>query len=115
MKTFLMSVFFIIFCHGALADVQYFNGKIERIEVCKSNGGTIFIYFKDIVGVAPAKSNGCSNDVAFPLIWLNHKIGELTEFDKVILSTALTAQASERSVRVRYDDQTRFLQSLAVD
>ena len=99
---------------SAFSAVQYFNGKIERIEVCKSNGG-INLYFKDINGSTPAITNGCSNDIALPYVKLNDTIGSLTDFEKSILSTALTAQAAERSIRVRYDDQSMLIQSIAID
>ena len=115
MKRILLAVVLIIFSSNSLSAVRYFNGKIERIEVCKSNGGTIYLYFKDINGTTPSITNGCSNDIALPYVRLNNDIGVLSDFEKTILSTALAAQASNKSLRVRYDDQSMFLQSLAID
>lgn len=105
----------VLFAGVSLAETQYFNAKVERVEVCKSNGGSVFLYFRNIVGVAPIATNGCSNDVAFPYVRLNETSGNLSDFDKAILSTALSAQAADRDVRVRFDDQTFEIESIAVD
>ncbi len=100
---------------SAMAETKYLNGKIERIETCKNGGGAIFLFFSDITGTTPSASNGCSNDIVLPFIQLNSVNGELTGFEKVILSQALSAHATGASVRVRFDDETRLLVSLAID
>ena len=99
----------------AFADVQYFNGKVERIESCVSAGGITAIFFKDIVGTVPTSLDGCSNDISLPYVRINHTTGQMSEFEKQMMSLALSAQATEREVRVRYDDQTLTLQSIAID
>ncbi len=115
MKRILLLIAVFTFSNVALSATQYFNGKIERVEVCTSNGGTVYIYFKNIVGTTPIATNGCSNDIAIPYVRLNNNIGSLTEFEKATLSTVLAAQAADRSLRVRYSDQSMFLESIAVD
>ncbi len=115
MKKILLLITVFTFSNFAFSATQYFNGKIERVEVCKSNGGTVYIYFKEVDGTAPVSTNGCSNDVAFPYVRLNNNVGTLTDFEKATLSTALAAQAAEKSLRVRYDDQSMFLESIAID
>ncbi|GAB6096170.1 hypothetical protein JCM14469_24230 [Desulfatiferula olefinivorans] len=100
---------------SVFGQTQYFNGKIERIEVCKSNGGSVTLFFDVANGTAPAVTNGCSNDVAFPYVRVNHDKGIISDFDRTIVSTALSAQMADRSLRVRYDDQSMIVESLAVD
>ncbi len=115
MKSIFLFIGLGIFSGYVFSDVKYFNGKVERVETCKSNGGTVFVYFKEIVGAAPVSTNGCSNDISLPYVRLNSNTGTLSDMEKSMLSTILTAQASERSLRVRYDDQSWFVQSIAVD
>lgn len=115
MKKTLLSLVLLMLSSHSFSETQYFNGKVERIEICKSNGGNVFVYFKDISGTAPTSTNGCSNDIAFPFVRINSTAGTLSDIEKSILSTVLAAQASERSLRVRYEDQDWYIESIAID
>lgn len=115
MKFTLLVTILLIISSNSFSATQYFNGKVERIEICKSNGGNVFIYFKDISGTAPMSTNGCSNDIALPFVRVNSSVGTLSDIEKSIVSTALAAQVSERSLRVRYEDQSWYIESIAMD
>lgn len=100
-----------IFCS---AETKYLNARIERIEACKSDGN-VYVYVKDISGTTPLSSNGCSNDLNIPSVKLNTTAGSLTELEKLMSSIALAALASDRFVRVRFDDETKNMASIALD
>ena len=99
----------------AVAETKYLTGKIERIETCKNSGGVVYIYVKDISGTTPTASNGCSNDLVLPYLRLTSENGTVTEYEKIMLSIALTAQTAEKQVRIRFSDTTNTLVSLAID
>ena len=107
-------VFFLGISCVSYGEQKYFNGKVARIETC-TQGGTVYLFVKEVTGTSPSSANGCSNDLSFPYVKLNSVDGEVSEVEKVIVSTALSAQASDRAIRVRFDDQNNQLISIAMD
>ena len=99
---------------AASADIKYVDAKVERIETCKS-GNTIYIFLKEITGTSPSSGNGCSNDAVYPYVKLNSENGVITELEKIMFSSALAAHASEKSLRIRFEDSNNVLISIAID
>lgn len=102
-----------VFSNASYSAIKYFDGKIERIETCKS-GSSVYVFIKDIVGTTPAASNGCSNDIRLPYVKLNNN-ESITELEKLMFSIALSAHATDKSIRVRFDDETKMLISIAIN
>ena len=96
-----------------IAETKYIDAHIERVESCKSSGGAVLLFFRDVRGANPNTTNGCSNDQVLPYVRLNSTSGQLNDFEKVMLSMALAAQTSESEVRVRFDDETNIMFSIA--
>lgn len=109
MKTCILIAIISIISNVAFAD-QYFTGKIERVEVCNYNGGKVYLFFKDITqGSAPPSTDGCTSGTSSPYVRINNETNVLSEFEKVMVSTALSAQATNSEVRVRYDDNVKLV------
>lgn len=112
MKYFMIFCFCVFTCYS-FAETMYVEAKISRIESCKNLGGIILIQFESVSGAALPENNGCSNDIIRPYIKVNSVDGNLNDFEKVMLSIAFTAFATDKLVRVRFDSETNALVSLA--
>ena len=112
MKIIALTIFIFLSINSFGAE-RYANAKIERVEACNSNGHHILLMLKEISGTTPSVSNGCSNDASFPFVRIasdQYPSG----LNESLLSIALTAFASGKTIRIRYDDEINQVRSIAV-
>ncbi len=115
MKNLFIGVLFsaaLLIAQQSVAAEKYVDAKLARVESCTIGGGLVFLFLKEASGAVPSVSNGCANDALFPYIRLTSD-GTLTEIHKSMISIALMAYATEKEVRIRYDDEINQIISIA--
>ena len=109
MFLFLLTVTFV---SNTLADDLYVEANVERIEICTS-GELILLFLSNASGSIPAYGNGCSNSGNYSLVKISNSLAEF-ESKNGMLSMALVAYSSGKRLRIRYDEVTSKVNSIAL-
>jgi hypothetical protein len=110
----LISVYILLFSAQAFSSEQYANANVLRIEACGLSSHQVLVYLHEVSGTTPSAGNGCSNDITEPFVRIasdDYPAG----LNNSLLSIALSAFATGKTVRIRYDDTNNQAISIAIN